>query len=152
MVWKRVLLSKKIVNSPYTLQLIETLESEIALHDDVSNSSKKLLTMLFNGKPDDFQTNHIQNQTNHMRYVSYMHLIARSSTKPCPERLPPTERAAHFYILPVHLQVVYWKLLMAVDLDDENWGWKLKVVEMVLCSDSNRFETYTTRNVERYWL
>jgi len=39
--------------------------------------------MLYSGKQSD--------ALNHLRYVTYMHLIARSSTRPRPERLPPTD-------------------------------------------------------------
>ena len=44
-----------------------------------------------------------------------------------PQKLPPTERAAHFHSLRVHLQVMLWKKLIHEDLqlDPEQWGWKL---------------------------
>jgi len=109
---------KKIVDFQDGLALSEIVGSETASIADVSQAGLRLLTMLYSGKQSD--------TLNHLRYVTYMHLIARSSTRPRPERLPPTERAAHFHVLRVHLQVVQWKSLMATNLDPENWGWKLK--------------------------
>ena len=44
-----------------------------------------------------------------------------------PERMPPTERAAYFHGLRVHLQIVNWKLLdEGVQLNPEDWGWKIE--------------------------
>jgi hypothetical protein len=41
-----------------------------------------------------------------------------------PKELPPTERAAHFHALRVHLQVAQWKYLDLQCLDPLKWGWK----------------------------
>ena len=42
-----------------------------------------------------------------------------------PEKLPPTERAAHYHGLRVHLQVIEWKILDETsNLDPMEWGWK----------------------------
>ena len=46
-----------------------------------------------------------------------------------PQKLPPTEGAAHYHSLRVHLQVISyacaWKKLTSDDLDPKQWGWKL---------------------------
>ena len=43
-----------------------------------------------------------------------------------PERLPPTERAAYFHGLRVHLQTLTWKTLDTKNpLLAEDWGWKM---------------------------
>jgi hypothetical protein len=42
---------------------------------------------------------------------------------PLPERLPPTENAAYFHSLRVHLQVLQWSML-STDVVDPSWGWK----------------------------
>ncbi len=44
-----------------------------------------------------------------------------------PQKLPPTQRSAHFDSLRVHLQVMLWKRLTHEDLefDPERWSWKL---------------------------
>jgi hypothetical protein len=42
-----------------------------------------------------------------------------------PEKLPPTERAAHFHGFRVHLQVIEWKMLDEnYNLNPTEWGWK----------------------------
>ena len=43
-----------------------------------------------------------------------------------PEKLPPSERAAHYHGLRVHLQVVQWSLSEIYELDALLWGWKSK--------------------------
>lgn len=43
-----------------------------------------------------------------------------------PQKLPPTERAAHYHSLWVHLQVIVWKELSSIILNPKEWGWKLK--------------------------
>ena len=43
------------------------------------------------------------------------------------EKLPPTERAAWFRGLRVHLQIIQWKMLdEELNLDPRKWGWKLE--------------------------
>jgi hypothetical protein len=84
----------------------------------------KLLQMLYGGTARD--------NLNHMRNVTYMHLAVTSTKRPRPERLPPTERAANFLLLRVHLQVVQWLHLTKVSFDPENWGWKLENDHYVL--------------------
>ena len=54
-----------------------------------------------------------------------MNFIATGKSRLNPERLPPTERAAHFHILRVHLQVVQWHTFMATELSPLQWGWNL---------------------------
>ena len=40
-----------------------------------------------------------------------------------PENLPPTERAAFYHSLLVHLQICQWKTLHLEVLDATKWGW-----------------------------
>ena len=42
-----------------------------------------------------------------------------------PEKLPPTERAAYYHSLRVHVQVCQWKSLQLDVLDATKWGWTL---------------------------
>ena len=48
-----------------------------------------------------------------------------------PHKLPPTERAAHFHSLRVHIQVMHWKMLTTEEhqFDPEKRGWKLDSVK-----------------------
>jgi len=42
-----------------------------------------------------------------------------------PEKLPPTDRAAHFHGYRVHLQLIEWKMLdEGLNLKPTEWGWK----------------------------
>ena len=59
-----------------------------------------------------------------MRYNNYCSKAAKLT--PQPERLPPTERAASFQVLRVHLQAVRWKHLNAEELDAHKWGWRFE--------------------------
>jgi len=108
---------RKLVHDASTLPLTETLTSEHASQAEVVQAGLKLLLMLYSGKPDE--------TLNHLRFRDYMNMIATGKSRLRPERLPPTERAAHFHILRVHLQVVQWHTLMAAELNPQDWGWKL---------------------------
>lgn len=54
-----------------------------------------------------------------------MEMAATSRTTLKPQNLPPTERAAYYHSLRVHLQVVQWKSLMGSSLSPIEWGWRL---------------------------
>ena len=43
-----------------------------------------------------------------------------------PENLPPSERAAYYHSLRVHLQVSQWKHLDIHILPSDEWGWSLQ--------------------------
>jgi len=60
-----------------------------------------------------------------LRYIRYMQLVANSVTRPRPERLPPTERAAYYHLMRVHLQVMQWQTLQTDCLTPTDWGWKM---------------------------
>ena len=52
-------------------------------------------------------------------------MAATSNTTIKPQNLPPTECAAFYHCLRVHLQVIQWKLLLQTNLQPTDWGWKL---------------------------
>ena len=56
------------------------------------------------------------------RHAKFMENVA-SCYALDPGRLPPSERAAHFHALRVHLQVSQWKYLDLKCLKPEEWGW-----------------------------
>ncbi len=71
--------------------------------EEISEAGVRLFVILFSGKQDD--------SLNYLRYVKFLEM-ASSSKAIDPQKLPPTERAAHFHGLRgVHLQVVLWKRL-----------------------------------------
>ena len=51
-----------------------------------------------------------------LRYVRYMQMVAKGSAIER-QRLPPTERAAYFHSLRVHLQVIRWRTLNNDEFD-----------------------------------
>ena len=55
-----------------------------------------------------------------------MEMVSSSKASLDLQKLPPTERAAHYYSLRVHLQVIIWKELSNNILDPKQWGWKLE--------------------------
>ena len=60
---------------------------------------------------------------NELRYDIFKRLFKKSQ-KILPEKLPPTENAAHFHILRTHFQVMKWKYLLQDDIGAEKWGWE----------------------------
>lgn len=60
-----------------------------------------------------------------LRYHQFMKAAATSKTTIKPQSLAPTESAAKYHFLRVHLQVIEWKTLMSVQLNPLDWGWKL---------------------------
>ena len=54
-----------------------------------------------------------------------MRAAVTSKTTLKPQVLSPTESAAQYHFLRIHLQVIEWKTLMDVQLDSLNWGWRL---------------------------
>ena len=46
-----------------------------------------------------------------LRYNQFMEMAATSNTTLKPQNLPPSERAAYYHSLRVHLQVIQWKSL-----------------------------------------
>ena len=61
--------------------------------------------------------------------VTYLKLLEMVSVSKVvdPHKLPPTERAAHFHSLRVHLQIMLWKMLTTDEchFEPEKWVWRL---------------------------
>jgi len=108
---------RQISSHPDTLTLTRAISAPTATCESVAQAGKQLLKIIYGGK--------LGETLNKLRYVRYMQLVARSVTRPRPERLPPTERAAYYHLLRVHLQVMQWQTLRTDCLDADKWGWKL---------------------------
>ena len=106
---------RKVQRQTAMLPLTDLLTSHRASQTEVVDAGLQILVMLYGGKVGD--------SLNHLRYAVYMNLIATRRTQPRPERLPPTERAARFHIMRVHLQAVQWKTLSTDQLNPMEWGW-----------------------------
>ena len=46
-----------------------------------------------------------------------MEITAKFKTAIKPQSFPPTERAAYYHSLRVHLQVIHWKMLITINAD-----------------------------------
>ena len=61
----------------------------------------------------------------HIRHPKYQQMVFEGIIEP--KKLPPTEHAAWFHGLRVHLQIIKWKMLdEELNLDPRKWGWKLE--------------------------
>ena len=65
-----------------------------------------------------------------LRYAKFTQLLTTSTTID-PSELPPTERAAHFHALRVHLQVAQWTTLDLRCLHPTEWGWNFDCGKLV---------------------
>ena len=62
------------------------------------NIGARLFVITYGGKQED--------ALNNLRYMKFMEMVSSSKASLDPQKLPPTERAAHYYSLQVHLQVI----------------------------------------------
>ena len=111
------------------LQEISTLMSNPeATAEQVGKAGIRLFVILYGGREDD--------SLNSLRFTKFMDMVSTNrSTSLHPQNLPPTERAAYFHSLRVHLQVVLWHKLTNNDLDPTQWGWKLSGNVLTPCND-----------------
>ena len=79
----------------------DVIPSATATADEVASAGTKLLVLLYGGQ--------ISDNLNRLRFAKYMQKIPTSPV--LPENLPPTERAAFYHSLRVHLQVMQWAAL-----------------------------------------
>ncbi|KAG1652165.1 Organic cation transporter-like protein [Nymphon striatum] len=86
---------------------------------EIKNYDKKKEATLL----DLFKTPKIRMRTLVSYFLWYQAMIAKSHVLE-PQRLPPTERAAHFHSLRVYLQLTQWTALSTDTLDLCLWGWK----------------------------
>ena len=102
------------------LQHISSIFSQSQITaEDVGRAGSRVFVNLYGGKNGQ--------PLNNLRYYKYMDAVASNSTYLDPQKLPPTERAAYFHSLRVHLQIIVWKRLSNGhdDLNPQQWGWKL---------------------------
>jgi hypothetical protein len=119
---------KKITARRVNKSLVNILQNSGATYSDVITAGLQIMVNIYGGKPGD--------KLSKMRHEVYCKLAATSTVRPLPQKLPPTERAAVFHVLRVHLQAVTWRLLSNdVGLDPLLWGWQLV---------DNRYEPVTS--------
>ena len=52
-------------------------------------------------------------------------MVSTASCGLVPEKLPPTESAAKYHSMRVHLQLVVWQQLDTTALEPTDWGWQM---------------------------
>ena len=91
--------------------------NQSSTQEEIGHAGAKIMTQMYNGKPSDTLTT--------LRYVKWQQMALKNTTIE-PSLLPPTERAAHFHALRVHLQVMQWITLDLKSEDPKIWGWTQK--------------------------
>lgn len=81
---------------------------------EVVRAGTNLLISLYGGKVGDRLAD--------LRYEAYCKMSLSRRFKP--ERLPPSEGAAHLHVRRVHLQAVIWGTLGKTVLKETDWGWE----------------------------
>ena len=66
--------------------------------EQIGEAGTRLFVITYGGKEDD--------SLNSLRYTKFMEMVSSSKAPLDPQKLPPTERAAHYHSLRVHLQVI----------------------------------------------
>ena len=112
-------LLKKLKDSEELKQISLLMSDPHATAEQIGKAGIQVFISMYGGKCRD--------SLNGLRYAKFMEMVASSRTSIDPQKLPPTERAAYFHSLRVHLQVILWKKLVNDhdDLNPEQWGWKL---------------------------
>ena len=100
------------------LSCCKTLADDAASYSQITSAGSQIFVKMYGGKPSD--------NLDYLSYIKYMKYAATSTKTLQPERLPPTERAAFFHGLGVHLQVMIWKSLGQCQNDPCRWGRKMK--------------------------
>jgi hypothetical protein len=106
---------KKITRRGELASQIDVFGNLEASHSQITEAGMPVLAMLYGGNLTD--------SLDHLRYVQYLNLLATSSVRLRPERLPPTTNAAAYHLYRVHCQVAQWKCLSTSALDPLKWGW-----------------------------
>ena len=109
---------KIIQKSESLLSCCKTLADDAASYSLIASAGWQIFVKMYCGKPSD--------NLDYLRYIKYMEYAATSTKMLQPERLPPTERAAFFHSLRVHLQLMIWKSLGQCQYDPCSRGWGMK--------------------------
>lgn len=110
-------LIKKITSSKDLRDILKKFENTESTPEEIGAAGIKIFILLYGGKKND--------TLNNLRYAKYMQMLSQSKTTIEPQKLPPTERAAYYHALRVHLQLSIWSNLSNDILDAKQWGWEL---------------------------
>ena len=113
----KVSIFKQLTTSSSAREHLHIMNNILVSHTDVTTAGNKLLVLIYGGKLTD--------NLDSLRHCSYMRMCATSSSKPVPDRLPPTEHSADFHGLRTHIEVIRWLQLSTAAMKAEEWGWAL---------------------------
>jgi hypothetical protein len=91
-----------------------TLQNRDATDKDVCETGIQIVINLYGGKVGDRLAD--------LRYDAYCKMSL--SRRFQPERLPPSESAAHMHMRRVHLQAVIWGSMNGTNIEPTKWGWE----------------------------
>jgi len=95
-------LFKKLKESEEVRQISLKMSDVNATEQQIGRAGIRLFVIAFGGKEED--------SLNKLRFLQFMQMIA-SKTMLDPQKLLPTEQAAYFHSLRVHLQIITWSKL-----------------------------------------
>ena len=112
---------KHLIGKPTSISLTDILSRRGSSQNEVADAGCQLLVMLYGRKKCE-KLNSLR------RSMQYMNMCSAIKSKVVPERLPPTNRAAYFHCLCVHLQILQWESLSTEDcgINATDWGWGLQ--------------------------
>ena len=112
---------KSLQTNPQVQDIARTMSDTNASCDDVSKAGIRMFGIMYGEKDASSLTS--------LRHTKFQSMLAQKM-KIDVERLPPSDRAAHFHSLRVHHQVRVWATLDDKVLEPTNWGWKQGVKSM----------------------
>ena len=112
-------LLKKLKESEVLQDISLLMSDPHATAEQIGKAGIQVFIAMYSGKQRD--------SLNGLRHAKFMEMVTSGKTSLDPQKLPPTERAAYFHSLRVHLQVIIWKTLVNNALDPLQWGWRLDV-------------------------
>ena len=110
-------LLKKMKQNKEIQQISSLMIDPDVTQEEIGKAGIRLFVLLYDGKREE--------SLNRLRFTKFMEMVSSNKTSLDPQKLPPTERAAYFHSLRVHLQVLLWRKLTNSDLDPVQWGWKI---------------------------
>ncbi len=91
-------LLKKIKESEELQQVSVLMSDPHMTAEQIGKAGIRVFVIMYGGKKSD--------SLNSLRYAKFMEMVTSSKSPLDPQKLPPTERAAYFHSLRVHLQII----------------------------------------------
>jgi len=105
----------KRIKNCHLMPQVETMQNSEADEKSVSEAGLNLMVIVYGGND--------KNTLDKMRFSSYTKMVSSSLSNLLPQKLPPTERSAHYHVLRCHYQAIAWKELSPDAIDPLKWGW-----------------------------